>query len=354
MLNFNNTLISKIISLIIAVSFLLADISYAGASQQGVLRVPMGRESTYGRIRNVSGRKKAQMFTAAQAPASSAALETDTGFVLDPQSGLYVPDRTIGAAGKDTSIFASLQKEKARLIKLVNNAKRFIYGLGYPDQEQALSRLSGELAMIPLDDVTLNLDLESLVDILSYTSGLNPRKIALRPYIHKLILTELKSYMPLTEKQIVMLLKYLKDNAPYYIQQEKEFYNYIIILILKDEETTLVTSIVPGSLWRMDDAVFMRMEGAVSAKPFEYRKQGLAYLPDTMCFGIEIEIAAVGSDRRRDAYQTALLNEGLKKAFRKAGSRLTGWLVEVDGDSNLELSSKDILENKPESWAKLE
>lgn len=50
MLNVNNTITSKIIALIVAVSFLLTDISYAGAYQQGSLRVPMGEKSTYGRI----------------------------------------------------------------------------------------------------------------------------------------------------------------------------------------------------------------------------------------------------------------------------------------------------------------
>ena len=46
MINFNNTLTSKIISLIIAVSFLMTDISYAGASSQGSLRVPVGQRVT--------------------------------------------------------------------------------------------------------------------------------------------------------------------------------------------------------------------------------------------------------------------------------------------------------------------
>ncbi len=50
MLNFNNNLTSKIISLAIAVSFFMADISYAGASSQGGLRVPMGAERTYKRL----------------------------------------------------------------------------------------------------------------------------------------------------------------------------------------------------------------------------------------------------------------------------------------------------------------
>src|SRR3989338_2910157 len=47
MSNFNNTPTSKIISLAIAVSFLMADISYAEAYQQGSLRVPVGEGYTY-------------------------------------------------------------------------------------------------------------------------------------------------------------------------------------------------------------------------------------------------------------------------------------------------------------------
>ena len=54
MLNFNNTLTSKIIVLIAAVSFLMTDISYAGAYQQGSLRVPVGKKSTYDRMGEVS------------------------------------------------------------------------------------------------------------------------------------------------------------------------------------------------------------------------------------------------------------------------------------------------------------
>ena len=50
MLNFNNTLTSKIISLTIAVLFLLAGIGYAGVSQEGALRVPVGEGATYKRI----------------------------------------------------------------------------------------------------------------------------------------------------------------------------------------------------------------------------------------------------------------------------------------------------------------
>src|SRR3989338_7251963 len=57
MLNFNNTLTSKIISLIIAVSFFMTDISYAGAYQQGFLRVPMGRRVTYDRMGRVAEEK---------------------------------------------------------------------------------------------------------------------------------------------------------------------------------------------------------------------------------------------------------------------------------------------------------
>src|SRR3989338_2414367 len=50
MLNFNNVLTSKIISLAIAVSFLMTDISYVGAYQQGSLRVPMGEKRTLERV----------------------------------------------------------------------------------------------------------------------------------------------------------------------------------------------------------------------------------------------------------------------------------------------------------------
>lgn len=53
MLNFNNTITSKIIALIIAVLFFLADVSYAGAYQQGGLRVPVGRERTYDRVKEL-------------------------------------------------------------------------------------------------------------------------------------------------------------------------------------------------------------------------------------------------------------------------------------------------------------
>ena len=65
MLNFNKILTSKIISLIIAVSFLMADISYAGTYQQGVLRVPVGQGHTYSRMGRAAGKKEeAQPFPA--------------------------------------------------------------------------------------------------------------------------------------------------------------------------------------------------------------------------------------------------------------------------------------------------
>src|SRR3989338_7712512 len=57
MLNFNNTLTSKIISLAVAVSFLLADISYAGVYQQDSLRVPVGEGETYNRKKRAGGRE---------------------------------------------------------------------------------------------------------------------------------------------------------------------------------------------------------------------------------------------------------------------------------------------------------
>lgn len=66
MSNFNNTLASKIISLIIAVSFLLADISYAGAYQEGVLRVPVGQKGTNNRVEEALRKQAAQPSTAGQ------------------------------------------------------------------------------------------------------------------------------------------------------------------------------------------------------------------------------------------------------------------------------------------------
>lgn len=53
MLSFNSTLTSKIISLVVAVSFLLIDFSYAGAYQQDFLRVPMAEEHTYNRVKEI-------------------------------------------------------------------------------------------------------------------------------------------------------------------------------------------------------------------------------------------------------------------------------------------------------------
>src|SRR3989338_7214681 len=77
MLNFTNTLTSKIISLAIAVSFILADISYAGAYQQGSLRVPMGEKRTLERVgkemKRQSGAQKpaAALDATAASPAAS-------------------------------------------------------------------------------------------------------------------------------------------------------------------------------------------------------------------------------------------------------------------------------------------
>ena len=67
MLNFNNTLTSKIISLTIAVSFLMTDISYVGAYQQGSLRVPMRDGRTLERVRKEMKRQQ----SVAQSPAAA-------------------------------------------------------------------------------------------------------------------------------------------------------------------------------------------------------------------------------------------------------------------------------------------
>lgn len=70
MLNFNNNLTSKIISLITAVSFLLADISYAGICQQDSLRVPVGGKRTYYRVIKTAlgGQEKAKPYAIVQQP----------------------------------------------------------------------------------------------------------------------------------------------------------------------------------------------------------------------------------------------------------------------------------------------
>ncbi len=79
MTNFNNTLTSKIISLAIAVLFLLTDFSYAGAYSQGSLRVPIGQGGTYNRVGKVMREQ-----TVAQPPVSTVALEPEMSADLIP------------------------------------------------------------------------------------------------------------------------------------------------------------------------------------------------------------------------------------------------------------------------------
>lgn len=70
MMNFNKVLTSKIISLILAVSFLMAGISYAGEYQQDSLRVPIGN---YDRVRNVMEEQGEPGLPATDVPSASAA-----------------------------------------------------------------------------------------------------------------------------------------------------------------------------------------------------------------------------------------------------------------------------------------
>ncbi len=67
MINFNKVLASKIISLILVITFFLANISYAGGSLQGSLRVPAGEKRTYERIKRAAEEQVTVSIPAAQA-----------------------------------------------------------------------------------------------------------------------------------------------------------------------------------------------------------------------------------------------------------------------------------------------
>lgn len=80
MLNFNNTLTSKIISLIIAVSFLMTDISYAGAFQEGLLRVPVGEKRTSNRMEELIRKQAAVQLAVSPPKLNAASLDATRGF----------------------------------------------------------------------------------------------------------------------------------------------------------------------------------------------------------------------------------------------------------------------------------
>ncbi|MCX5697921.1 MAG: hypothetical protein NTU54_08170, partial [Candidatus Omnitrophica bacterium] len=275
-------------------------------------------------------------------------LEYQGGFKRQEGSGLYLPDKTIVAAGGEETMLAGLQRKKAQYIEEVNNSARF-QALGYERQKEILSELAGDIAMIPLDDARVKPEMDAYIDILCSTSGINPQKRALRPYLYTLILKELGSYQAMNQMQLSRIQEFLATNKLGLTSQGRDFRNAIDAYLMGDAAGE---GLAPGKLWKMDDGVFMRQVRAIAHEPMRYRREGLKYLPKDMQFGIEIEVAAIDARGERDEAKTQELIEALPVAL-KAGGAVKGWDLGKDPLGNFELASPK-LSNTREDWARLE